>query len=377
MEKIILNNSILNSENMKLRISLFILLPFVLISYAQNTKILDSIQVYGKLRVHASVFDGSLELQENSPRIGSSLIRNIGNELQAFGQLEFGVHIIEGTEFNNDASTSSEFIKDPFKEREAITSRLAILGIRHSKYGSLSLGKQWGAYYDIASYTDNFVVFGGSASGTYAGNSDGGWKGTGRANKSIRYRNEFNNFSLALQSQLIGGSQNYGASIQYKTPFNLTLGAAYNSAEIREEYRSFITDIGPDSSNLIFGLQYNKNKIGAALTYSLHDDEFIQLDESTVISFPTFGLESLMSYQYSKKLKIQAGFNYMKETDKNPYFSTEYKLLHYILDINYNLDDYVKIYMSGRIDNSKSVLDSRTHNVFLLGFSYEFNYTNI
>ena len=367
----------LKSTNMIRKIVFFTFLQIVLVSQAQDGKILDSINIYGKLRVHASVFDGTLELQENSPRVGTSLSRNLDNGFQAFGQLELGVHIIEGTEFNNDASTSSEFIKDPFKERDAITSRLAILGIRHAKYGSISFGKQWGAYYDIAAYTDNFVVFGGSASGTYAGNSDGGWKGTGRANKSVLYRNNFNNFSLAVQSQLIGGSHNYGASIQYKTPINLLIGAAYNSAEIREEYRSFITDIGPNSSNFIFGLKYAKNKIGAALTYSLHDDEFIQLDESTVISFPTYGLESLISYQHSNKLTVQAGFNYMKETSKNSYFNTEYKLMHYILDINYYLDDYVKIYISGRIDDSKSVLDTRTHNVFLIGFSYEFNFNNI
>ena len=367
----------LKSTNMIRKIVFFTFLQIVLVSQAQDGKILDSINIYGKLRVHASVFDGTLELQENSPRVGTSLSRNLDNGFQAFGQLELGVHIIEGTEFNNDASTSSEFIKDPFKERDAITSRLAILGIRHAKYGSISFGKQWGAYYDIAAYTDNFVVFGGSASGTYAGNSDGGWKGTGRANKSVLYRNEFNNFSLAVQSQLIGGSHNYGASIQYKTPINLLIGAAYNSAEIREEYRNFITDIGSNSSNFILGLKYAKNKFGAALTYSLHDDEFIQLDESTVISFPTYGLESLISYQHSNKLSVQAGFNYMKETSKNSYFDTEYKLMHYILDINYNLDDYVKIYMSGRIDDSKSVLDTRTHNVFLIGFSYEFNFNNI
>jgi len=367
----------LKSIHMIRKIVFFTFLQIVFVSQAQDEKILDSINIYGKLRVHASVFDGTLELQENSPRVGTSLSRNLDNGFQAFGQLELGVHIIEGTEFNNDASTSSEFIKDPFKERDAITSRLAILGIRHAKYGSISFGKQWGAYYDIAAYTDNFVVFGGSASGTYAGNSDGGWKGTGRANKSVLYRNNFNNFSLAIQSQLIGGSHNYGASIQYKTPINLLIGAAYNSAEIREEYRNFITDIGPNSSNFIFGLKYAKNKIGAALTYSLHDDEFIQLDESTVISFPTYGLESLISYQHSNKLTVQAGFNYMKETSKNSYFNTEYKLMHYILDINYYLDDYVKIYMSGRIDDSKSVLDTRTHNVFLVGFSYEFNFNNI
>ena len=367
----------LKSTNMIRKIVFFTFLQIVLVSQAQDGKILDSINIYGKLRVHASVFDGTLELQENSPRVGTSLSRNLDNGFQAFGQLELGVHIIEGTEFNNDASTSSEFIKDPFKERDAITSRLAILGIRHAKYGSISFGKQWGAYYDIAAYTDNFVVFGGSASGTYAGNSDGGWKGTGRANKSVLYRNNFNNFSLAVQSQLIGGSHNYGASIQYKTPINLLIGAAYNSAEIREEYRNFITDIGSNSSNFILGLKYAKNKFGAALTYSLHDDEFIQLDESTVISFPTYGLESLISYQHSNKLSVQAGFNYMKETSKNSYFNTEYKLMHYILDINYYLDDYVKIYMSGRIDDSKSVLDTRTHNVFLVGFSYEFNFNNI
>ena len=36
---------------------------------AQDTKLVDSIAFYGKLRAHTAVFDGDIELQPNSPRI--------------------------------------------------------------------------------------------------------------------------------------------------------------------------------------------------------------------------------------------------------------------------------------------------------------------
>ncbi len=340
--------------------------------YCQNNTLVDSLSVYGKFSVHGAVFDSKVELQENSPKVGAKVHRKITSEFEVFGGLEYRYHIINGTEFNNDASTPADFINDPFKEIEAFVSRLAFVGFSHDKYGTLSVGKQWGVYYDIASYTDNFTVFGGSSTGVYAGGTDGGWKGTGRADKSIVYRNTLGDFELGGQTQLVGDYINFGLALQYKYK-DLKFGFGWNRAEIQDEFKPFIEDIGEATTNVIGGIQYNTDKwtIGAAIAFN--DDEFIRLTDDEVISFPTNGYELFASYKPSAKLEIQGGLNYMGDDGDNPHYEGEYQLLHWIGGVNYYLDKNTFFYTSFRIDNSKSATGATTHNVFLVGFTYNFN----
>jgi predicted porin len=144
--------------------------------------------------------------------------------------------MVNGTQFNNDANSATEFAEDPFVKKDAFFSRLAYATLKHKKWGEISIGKQWGLYYDVAVYTDNFTVFGGESNGVYSGNTDGGWKGTGRADNAIVYRNNFKRWDFGLQTQVLGNNTStYGAVLSYKTPMGLTLGTAINSAQLNDK----------------------------------------------------------------------------------------------------------------------------------------------
>jgi len=128
----------------KITLTFFTLLFIVTTTYSQNknTKILDSLSFYGMLRIQMTSFDGDTELQENSPRIGTHIRRNINTTTKVIAKLEYGIHIIDGIDFNNDAANTSEVLENPQIKREPFKSRLAYVGISYKKWGKLTIGKQ-------------------------------------------------------------------------------------------------------------------------------------------------------------------------------------------------------------------------------------------
>lgn len=338
---------------------------------AQVNNIVDSISLYGKFSVHGAVFKNKLEFQENAPKLGVIIHRRVNPNTKVCGVLEYRYHIINGTEFNNDAATPADFINHPFEEIEAFVSRLAYVGVNHKKLGSITYGKQWGVYFDIASYTDRYTVFGGGAMGVYAVGTDGGWKGTGRADKSLIYRNSLGDFKLGMQSQLFGDYVNYGLSLQYQRN-KLKFGLGYNCAQIQKEFRVYFRDIGNAITNIIAGAQYVNEKYNIGITAAFNDDEFTRLSEDKVVSFSALGVELFSSYRPSTKFEIQGGFNYMIDNNKNKLYNGKYRLFHLIGGLNYYLDRNTFFYTSFRLDNSNLLVGSKTNSVFLIGFTYNF-----
>ncbi len=345
---------------------------------AQDTKLVDSIVFYGKLRAHIAAFDSDIELQPNSPRIGLFLQRALRNSFTVEGTLEYGLNLLNGTEFNNDANNVIEFASEPFVEKQTFPSRLAYIGVSHPKWGTLTLGKQWGVYYDIARYTDNFNVFGGESNGVYSGQTDGGWKGTGRANNAIVYRNHFKNISFGIQTQLFPENTNFGVAIQYHFPFDLSIGFSYNSAKINNSYSNFIEFERSQNANYIFGLKYRKKNFSIAATYSINQDEFTVLDTNDdsfrIIAYPTHGIEFYSNYYINKRFELQAGFNRIHDIENQSYFNGDYTLMHYIIGVNYYITNDTIIYSSARIGDSNLVNNVRDVNVYLIGFSFNFSF---
>ena len=288
------------------------------------------------------------------------------------------MNLVNGTQLNNDANTVIEFASQPFVQSETFTSRLANIGVSHPKWGKVTVGKQWGVYYDIAQYTDNFMVFGGESNGVYSGQTDGGWKGTGRADNAISYRNKLKNLSFGLQTQLFSNNTNFGASIQYEFPINLSLGFGFNSAKINKEFRDFIEFEKSQNNNYLFALKYIKTKFLLALSYSINQDEFVSLDTDDdsfrIIAYPTHGIELFGRYTFKEKFELEYGFNRIHDIEDESYFNGDYTLMHYILGFNYYINPNSIIYSSVRLGDSNFVNNQRDYNVFLIGFSYRFNY---
>lgn len=351
----------------------FLVFSGIIVS-AQEKKILDSIDFYGALPIQLAVFDKKFELQENAPLIGTELFRKAPKGFSVEAHLEFGLHLINGTNFNPSANTSADFLANPFLRREVFASRLANFSIQHEKYGSLTFGKQWGAYYDIGGYTDNFSLFGGSANGIYAGGTDGGWKGTGRADNAVVYRNTIGPVELAVQSQIFSGYRSYGGSLQYHTKIGLSLGAAYNNAAVIYPVNTYVVDIGSRTANFIAGAKYDKEKYYGAFTFSVNDDAIVVVDTAKAVSFPTYGYELSLGYHLSNKWSFESGFNLIQEREDRTVFSGDYYLFHFIMGANYYITPGVKLYLMTRFSSSNNAEYVDNVNAYVFGFKYDFNF---
>jgi predicted porin len=355
--------------------SLFLLIPFLGFTYglvAQQKPVIDSASFYGMVRVHLAAFDKKIQLQENAPRFGVFLKRDINNNLSLQTKFEYGLHVVNGVNFNNDANSTAEFVSNPLNRADVFTTRLAYIAIVHAKWGSLTIGKQWGVYYDIGAYTDNFSLFGGSANGIYAGGTDGGWKGTGRADNAIQYRNRFGRFEMALQTQLFGDYQSFGISGQYSFNNVLTIGTSYNTAKVQDVARKFVKDIGTYSNNFIAGIKYDKNKWYAAGTFSINDDALNTVSSDSAISYPTNGYEILLGYRVNTKWSLEGGINYI-DPDSDLARLNDYRLAHYIFGANYFVTPDFRLYLITRISDSKLAFEKNEFDVFAFGLRYNFN----
>jgi predicted porin len=341
---------------------------------AQDKKVLDSINFYGALPIQVALFDKKIELQENGPLIGMDLYRNLQQGWSVQAKLEFGLHLINGTNFNNSANSTADFIANPLLKKDVFTSRLAWFGISHEKYGSLTFGKQWGVYYDIGGYTDNFSLFGGSANGIYAGGTDGGWKGTGRADNAVVYRNKIGPVELGVQSQLFSGEHSLGASVQYHTQMGLSFGLSYNDAAVVTPVNKFVVDIGTRTKNFIAGAKYAKDKFYGAFTFSVNDDAIVVVDTGKAVSFPTYGYELSTSYRLSKKWALEGGFNLIQERENRNVFKGDYYLFHFIIGANYFITPETKLYLMTRFSSSNNTEYVDNVNAYVFGFKYNFNF---
>jgi hypothetical protein len=144
---------------------------------------------YGSLRTIIGASSSGAEVQDDASRIGIKL-STLG-PIKVFAQLELGVNLVQSNvQFNAGASTEGGFGTLTSNTSPVLGPRLGLVGVDLGRWGKVSFGKQNSVYYDITSdTTDRFNVFGGQASATYVGGTDGGETGTGRADQVVQYRN--------------------------------------------------------------------------------------------------------------------------------------------------------------------------------------------
>jgi hypothetical protein len=192
-----------------------------------------SIRPYGSFRGHMAYYDEALELQQNGSRVGFDLRFKV-KKVTYFATSELGINMFRNdVSFRAEASTDGGFLTlDQGQANQVFATRSGYIGADFGKGGQLTIGKQWGAYYDVSGYADRFNVFGGQASNTYNGGTDGGLTGTGRADQAVVYRNKFGPLSIAgqLQFRSVANDEavaNLGGSVQLQLMKGLKIGAGY------------------------------------------------------------------------------------------------------------------------------------------------------
>ena len=137
--------------------------------------------------VDARIIDtqGVTEVVNGSSRINFGFTREMSGDWKSYVKLEWGVN-----PFGNATIAYSSESNFETQSGDFLNNRLGYVGISHDDYGSIAIGKQWGAWYDVVYNTNYGFVWDGNASGTYTYNkSDGAINGVGRGDKIIQYRN--------------------------------------------------------------------------------------------------------------------------------------------------------------------------------------------
>jgi predicted porin len=232
----------------------------------------------------------------NSLRINLSGTTDVGNGWKGFATAEY--------QFNMEPEAFSE---------KRLSVRQSYAGLKNDRY-SVSFGKDYSAYYQVAEYTDQFQTWGGEAS-TYRVT---GFEGARIAKSTLlQYYTDKVHVSfmaaggydqidrqdtLASNDDVVRLTKDYehNGSFQYKLNDALKLGVAYTTAHFTDIDEDQVTE-----QKFAYGLTYNANKLTLALLG-------IAAKDYGVSNAYYNGAEAFVAYQVSELgNKIYGGYNYL------------------------------------------------------------------
>jgi len=330
----------------------------------------NSMSVGGFIDVRIINTQNQTEIVNGTSRINFKFDRELKQGWTALGRVEWGVNPVGSSDivYNN----RFESIQDEF-----LYNRLGYAGISHEKYGQITIGKQWGAWYDVVYGTNNSFVWDGNAAGVYTYNKDdGAVNGTGRGDKLIQYRNSYNDLSFTLQAQLknsefytcdvsditeyecetlwntgdsaaqeVEFNYTFGASVTYTPTHMLTLTAGVNRGEFDLTYGDGSTQ---NVEDLIYGagiMWGSVDQKGLYVAANINKNKNHDTDNLGRLIKDAMGVETFASYRFDNDFRpflaynvFDAGDNYVIQpnfnTDPNDVFKRQFVVigLHYLID---------------------------------------------
>ncbi len=339
----------------------------------------NSVTASGAIGVAVVNTNDETHLVNNGSKVHLDFSHALKNDVSVIGTFEWGVNPVGDNQiaFNNDSLVERQ-------NSDFFYNRLGYVGFSHSKYGSLTFGKQWGAWYDVVMDTDYGAVWDGNASGTYTFLSDGDLNGVGRAEQAIQYRNRFGGLSVALQMQVkddhftmddlkafpvAGMNKNadvngrnftseygntYGAGLRYKLSPVFTVTAGYNRGEFDIDYGNSekmneVDDIY--GGGVVLG-DWMKPGFYAAANYSV--SRYHDVDNIGRILPRAKGVEAVTSYLFDNNFRIYVQYDDLNAGDKyrQAYDGDKFERQNVITSLQYQYDPQTLIYLENRTDLS-------------------------
>lgn len=373
----------------------------------------NTIKVGGYLDVRVINTQNQTEVVNGTSRINFGFTRQLKKDWSALALVEWGVNPVGSSDiiYNN----RFESIQDEF-----LYNRLGYAGLSHEKYGQITIGKQWGAWYDVVYGTNNSFVWDGNAAGVYTYNKDdGAVNGTGRGDKLIQYRNSYNDFSFAVQAQLknsefytcdvddiseqacealwndgdsaaqeVEFNYTFGGSVTYNATDMLTLTAGVNRGEFDVTYGDGTTQTVED---LIFGagvMWGSIEKPGLYVAANINKSENHDTDNLGRLIKDSIGVETFMSYRFDNDVRPFVAYNILDAGDDyviQPNFNTDpndvFKRQFAVIGVHYLIDENTIAYAEARKDFSdfesddkdqQSQMEASEDDGIAFGFRYKF-----
>ena len=311
---------------------LAVVIPALLVAGAANAAEIynkngNKLDFYGKaVGEHGWTTSGETNNGDSTyARIGFKGETQINDQLTGYGQWEY----------NMNASNP--------EGGQGTATRLAFAGLKFGDAGSLDYGRNYGAIYDVAAYTDMLVVWGGDT-----------WVATdnfmnGRTNGVLTYRNSnffglVDGLGIALQYQgknersnpvgifvddsgvtRLGPTGNgakangdgYSTAVTYDIGEGFSVAAGYESANRTDEQRSnnaLYANAGGDQAEAwSTAAKYDANNIYAAIMYA----ETLNMTREADSNFAnkTQNFEAVAQYQFDFGLRPSIAYVQSKGKD--------------------------------------------------------------
>ncbi|AZQ12327.1 porin [Shewanella khirikhana] len=343
-----------------------------------------------------ALYDGDeTAVNDNLSQLRFTFEREERNGWRAYAVTEWGVNIVSGNEdlVMQGGKLSAE------KSGDFLNNRLGYVGLSHDKYGSLTFGKQWGAYYDVAGTTDLPNVFAGYSVGAY-GFGDGGLTGTGRADSAFQYRNSFGPLSVALQyaaknngdisvtdsdgNQIddakLSFDNSYGASITWAVTDKFSLLAGMNRGDIT----GHIGNSQIDEANQIIGIgamygsYYHyadeRKADGLYVGFNAHKSENNEQVNGDL--YDATGAELMLAWQADNGFVPMAVLSYLDlDTDQSTPISGNWTRRFAMVGLHYRYSLDTVMFFEAKLDFSDmddKSLEALEDNQFAVGINYFF-----
>ncbi|PIW61214.1 porin [Shewanella sp. CG12_big_fil_rev_8_21_14_0_65_47_15] len=344
----------------------------------------NAVEIGGFIDVRVINTQGETEVVNGASRINFGFSRELTHGWNAFAKLEWGVNPVGSSDivYNN----RFESVQDEF-----FYNRLGYAGISNDEYGTISIGKQWGAWYDVVYNTNYGFVWDGNAAGVYTFNKDdGAVNGVGRGDKLVQYRNAFGDVSFAVQAQLKNSSfytcdiediteeacearwnqgeadaqqvtynYTYGGAVTYNATDMLSLMAGINRGEFDIDYGNGAQKTAVD---LIYGAgitwgNFDSNGFYAAANVNKQENH--DTDNIGRLIKDAYGVETLVSYKFDNGLRpfisynlLDAGKDYVIQPNFNADPNDVFKRQFVVAGLHFVWDPSTVLYVEARKDFS-------------------------
>jgi hypothetical protein len=364
----------------------FILCSYALSVYSQSEKDTSTYYLWNVKGAEVGPY-GSIKLAAGASTTG---VFGVGDNASRFGlkgrtainknktffvvvKVEIGANLVNRNDyvmFSNDPGAPVGSVE------KNLFSRIGYVGIS-TPYGELVFGKNWGVHYTEAVFlSDNGNHWSGDALGAWNAGTDGGQSGTGRAEDVLQYRVNVKNLYFGAQVQMRGRNdkQNpfadtYGFAARYelkRLKFSASFNQVLDGVDTPDVYQTKINDrIGA------LGIAYEFDRFYVAAVGT----RFINHERDNLGAYYSgTGLEVHTTFYITrnKQWALQANYDLMvpdSEASKN------YILSYWAGEVVYHFAKESVIFLSFKIDESKSVDNIRTDaNIFVLGINYSFGY---
>ena len=338
------------------------------------------VDVYGRFSGHLAFTEDDVDVANNSSRFGIKAEQKLPNGFSVVGQGEWKVNLGQGdTRYNISENPETGLGTLDQTTNQAVTTRLGFLGMRFGRYGALTIGKQWGVYYDVSEWTDRWAVFGARGSSTFNAGTDGGQTGEGRANDAVIYRVALGPLRLGAQAQFLDTRDNVvdglGGSVVYDFGMGLKAGVAYSHAFLDFD-EPIVGYDGGAAQALTSGVTFDDGgwMISTVNTWT-RNHEFILTDSATV-AYDTLGAELIVGYRFAGILMPYGGIDFAIPRNLDTRFiDPDYGTRDVLGGVRWLFDPKPGsfVYLEGRSGQTRDASGARAEDVVTLGI--RFNYS--